>query len=346
MVEVSLQPGRCSSFCAGRGGRLLRIMGRAILLGMITAASAVAAQQDETREQRSAGQDASTPKSAERAPWPIEVTLAAGLQYDDLVTVDELDQSLNKGDAAAVIDLDVDYEKRFSQGTDVDIGYSLSQKSYFDLSEFDLQIHNVKLGVKQNFEDFDIGVRSYAVHARLDNEGLLNFQHVSPYFTTFLTDRTYLRAGYYYRNKEFPDNPQRDGKVHAGEADFYFFLNGTTNYLVVGYTFEREDTRAAEFDFDGQRLDVRWSRRFDWYGDRPLRVRLDWRLEQRDYESVTPSIGVRRDDDRQRWRARFDFPITQSLTGLVTYQHRSRDSNLSSADYDDNRIEAQLEMIF
>ena len=93
-------------------------------------------------------------------------------------------------------------------------------------------------------------------------------------------------------------------------------------------------------------VDVRWSRRFDWYGDRPVRVRLDWRLEQRDYDSVTPSIGVPRDDDRQRWRARLDFPITQSLTGLVTYQHRSRNSNLASADYDDNRIEAQLEMIF
>lgn len=346
MVEVSQQPGRRSGFSAGRGGRLRRIICRATLLGTIAAASIAVAQQDETDDERAVGQDASTAESAERAPWPIDFTLAAGLQYDDLVTVDELDQSLNEGDTAAVIDLDVDYEKRFSQGTDLDVGYSMSQKSYFDLSAFDLQIHNVSLGVKQNLENFDIGVRSYAVHARLDNEGLLNFQHISPYFTTFLTERTYLRAGYYYRDKEFPDNPERDGNVHAGDADLYFFLDGTTNYFVLGYSFEREDTLADEFDYDGQRVDVRWSRRFNWYGDRSVRVRLDWRLEQRDYESVTPSIGVRRDDDRQRWRARFDFPITQSLTGLMTYQHRSHDSNLSTADYDDNRIEAQLEMIF
>lgn len=282
----------------------------------------------------------------ESGSWPVDITLAAGLQYDDLVTVDELDQRLDEGDTAAVVDLDIEYEKRFSQGTDLDLGYSLSQKTYFDQSEFDLQIHNVSLGLKQNFDAFDIGVRSYAVHARLDDQGLLNFQHVSPYFTTFLTERTYLRAGYYYRNKEFPDNPDRDGHVHAGKADFYFFLDGTTNYFVAGYAFEREDTRAAEFDFDGQQLDLRWSCRFHWYGERPVRLRLDWRLERRNHASITPSIGVQRDDERQRWRARFDFPITRALTGLLTYQHRAHDSNLPSADYDDNRVEAQLEVVF
>jgi len=313
---------------------------------MIAAAPVASAQGEEGDEDRTVQGAESSQERVESASWPIDVTLAAGLQYDDLVTVDELDQSLDEGDAAAVLDLDLEYEKRFSQGTDLDIGYSLSQKSYFDLSAFDLQIHNFSLGVKQNFEDFDVGVRSYAVHARLDNEGLLNFQHVSPYVTTFLTERTYLRAGYYYRNKEFPDNPDRDGKVHAGDADFYFFLNGTTNYVVVGYAYEREDARTEEFDFDGQRLSLRWSRRFDWYGDRPVRLRLDWRLERRDYDSFTPSIGVPRDDDRQRWRARFDFPITRSLTGLLSYQHRSHDSNLPAADYDDNRLEAQVEVVF
>jgi hypothetical protein len=312
----------------------------------------LAAQESEERESAPAEEPAPASEAdvgegeGDNNRWPVEITLAAGLQYDDLVTVDELDQSLDEGDTAAVLDLDVGYEKRFDQGTDLDLGYSLSQKSYFDLSEFDLQIHNVSVDLKQNFEAFDIGLRSYAVHARLDNEGLLDFQHVSPYFTTFLTDRVYLRGGYYYRNKDFPDNPERDGTVHAGDADFYFFLDGTTHYVVVGYAFEREDTVADEFDFDGQRLDLRWSRRFDWYGSRPVRVRLDWRLEKRDYDSVTPSIGALRDEDRQRWRLRLDLPVTDRLTGLVSYQHRSHDSNLPSADYVDNRIEAQLEMNF
>ncbi|QKK02344.1 MAG: DUF560 domain-containing protein [Pseudomonadota bacterium] len=343
MMTTMQQPGRCPGAWTASMARIMRLI---CLAGLVGTATATAAP-NETDDDETAAEEAAPSREVGKADeWPIEVTLAAGLQYDDLVTVDELDQSLDEGDMAAVLDLDIEYGKRFSQGTDLDLGYSLSQKSYFDQSEFDLQIHNLSLGVKQNFEEFDVGVRSYAVHARLDNDELLNFQHVSPYFTTFLTDRVYLRAGYYYRNKAFPGNPARDGNVNAGDADFYFFLDGTRNYFVVGYAFEREDTAADEFDFDAHRIDLRWSRRFHWYGERPVRIRLDWSLEQRDYAAVTPSIGVRRDDDRQRWRGRFDFPITQALTGLVTIQHRSHDSNLPSADYNDNRVEAQLEMSF
>lgn len=335
MMKATRHSGGCSKNSTVFAKRLTSLLCLPAWLGLaVTAATAQSDQAEPSRDRD------------ESRSWPVDITLAAGLQYDDLVTVDELDQSIDESDTAAVVDLDIEYEKRFSQGTDLDLGYSLSQKSYFDQSAFDLQIHNVSLGLKQNFDDFDIGIRSYAVHARLDDEGLLDFQHVSPYFTTFLTERVYLRAGYYYRNKTFPDNPGRDGHVHAGHADFYFFADGTMNYFVAGYTFEREDTTAGEFGFDGQQLAVRWSRRFHWYGERPVRLRLDWRLEQRDYAAITPSIGVRRDDERQRWRARFDFPITRTLTGLLSYQHRSHDSNLPAADYDDNRVEAQLEVVF
>ncbi|AKS41119.1 surface lipoprotein assembly modifier [Wenzhouxiangella marina] len=280
------------------------------------------------------------------AAWPIEVTVAAGLQYDDLVTVEELDQVRNVGDAAAVLDLDLDYERNFDQGTDLSLGYSLSQKSYFDESEFDLQIHNLSFGLKQNFEHFDLGIETYHVQARLDGDELLSFTHLSPYFTRFLTRRLYLRGSYFYRDKDFPENPGRDGNVHAADADLYFFIDGTRHYVVAGLRYEDEDTRDAAFDYRGQQLELRYSRRFDLYGERPVRLRLDWRYEDRDYRSVTPSIGQRRDDQRQRWRVRVDLPISQRLTALLSYQYRDHESDLPSADFSDNRFEAQLEMSF
>lgn len=278
--------------------------------------------------------------------WPIELSLAAGFQYDDTVTVEELDEVRDVGDFAAVVDLDLDYEKRFAQGTDVRLGYSLAQKNYFEETEFDLQIHNFSVDLKQNFEDFDIGLQGYHVLARLDRDELLSFQHVSPYVTAFVTRRLYFRAGYFYRNKDFPDNRDRDGDVHAGDADLYFFLDGTRNYLVAGIRYENENTRAPQFDFNGRQFELRYSRRFDLYGDRPVRVRLDWRFEDRDYRSITPSLGERRDDRRQRWRARLDLPINKRLTTLLTYQHRSHESNLPSADFADNRVEIQIEAAF
>jgi hypothetical protein len=283
---------------------------------------------------------------AAQASSSFDVTLAAGLHYDDKVTVEELDRFQDVGDGAVVLDLDLDYERNFDQGTDLRFGYSLAQRSYFEETDFDLQIHNLSFGLKQNFEDFDLGLETYYVHARLDNDELLSFSHVSPYFTTFLTRRLYLRGSYFYRDKTFPDNPDRDGDVHAADADLYFFIDSTRHYVVLGMRVEDEDTRDPAFDFRGRQVDIRYSRRFDLYGDRPVRLRLDYRFEDRDYDSVTPSIAEIRDDQRQRWRARLDLPINSDLTALLSYQYRDHESNLPGADFTDNRIEAQLEFVF
>ena len=170
--------------------------------------------------------------------WPVEITLAAGLHYDSKLTVEELDEVQDTSDTAVVLDMDIDYEKRFKQGTDLRLGYSLSQKSYFNETEFNLQIHNVSLNIKQNLERFDVGLETYYVNSRLDNDEFLTFQHISPYFTTFLTRKLYLRGSYFYRDKTFAENPGRDGTVNAVDTDFYYFIDGVRHYVVAGYRYE------------------------------------------------------------------------------------------------------------
>ena len=285
--------------------------------------------------------------STESGPFefPVQLTLAAGLQYDDNVTVDELDQTSRLSDVAAVFDFDADYKKRFDQGTDLSVGYSLAQRTFFEESEFDLQIHNGKLGLKQNFDNFDIGVDFYTIHARLDRDGLLNIQQLAPYFTTFLSDKLYLRSSYRYQDKSFKSNPDRNAHTHAIDNDLYYFLDSTREYFVAGYRFETEDTRADEFDYNAHQFVVRYTKRWNLYGNRPVRMRLDWRYEKRNFESITPAIGEIRDDDRHRLRARFDIPISKTLTALLKYEYRNHVSNLETVDFTDNRIEAQLQMV-
>ncbi|MBU1188627.1 MAG: DUF560 domain-containing protein [Gammaproteobacteria bacterium] len=284
---------------------------------------------------------------AERDPYefPVQLTLAAGLQYDDNVTVDELDETSNVSDTAALFDFDADYKKRFNQGTDLSVGYSLAQRTFFEESEFDLQIHNGKLGLKQNFDGFDVGADFYTIHARLDRDGLLNIQQLAPYFTTFLTEKLYLRSSYRYQDKSFKENKDRNAHTHAIDNDLYYFLDSTREYFVAGYRFESEDTRADQFDYNAHQFVVRYARRWNLYGNRPLRMRLDWRFEMRNYESITPSIGEIRDDDRHRLRARFDVPISKTLTALLKYEYRNHASNLETVDFTDNRVEAQLQMV-
>lgn len=290
-------------------------------------------------------ENVSADSESEPFTFPVQLTLAAGLQYDDNVTVDELDNTSNLSDVSAVFDFDANYRKRFEQGTDLSVGYSLAQRTFFQESDFDLQIHNGKLGLKQNFDGFDVGADFYTIHARLDRDGLLNIQQLAPYFTTFLTDKLYLRSSYRYQDKSFKSNPDRNAHTHAIDNDLYYFLDSTREYFVTGYRFESEDTRADQFDYNAHQFVVRYARRWNLYGNRPLRMRLDWRFEMRNYESITPSIGEIRDDDRHRLRARFDVPISKTLTALLKYEYRNHASNLETVDFTDNRVEAQLQMV-
>lgn len=306
-------------------------------------------QTEETARRDQAGENIEQPskqtESSEAKKQPVDLPftleIAAGIQYDDNVSVDELDTNTEVGDFAAVFDLDLGYEHNFDQGTELDLGYSLSQRAYFEETDFDLQIHTGSLNLKHNFEAVDVGASFYATHARLGGDGFLDILQYSPYVTHFLTDKIYLRGAYAYRDKSFDTNPGRDADVHALEADVYYFLDGVREYFVAGYRYENEDTIADQFDFDGHTFDVRYARRFS-VGNKTLRLRADWRYEIRDYNSITPSIGQLRDDDRHRLRARLEYPLSDRFDLLFEYQYRNYSSNLPSADYTDNRVETQV----
>ncbi len=302
-------------------------------------------QTEETNRQDQATDQAEQSKQSDPQnngfTLPISIELAAGIQYDDNVSIDELDTNTEVGDFAAVFDLDLGYEHSFGQGTELDLGYSFSQRAYFEESDFDLQIHSGSLNLKHNFENFDLGSSFYATHARLGGDGFLDILQYSPYVTSFLSKKIYLRAAYTYRDKSFDNNPDRDGDVHALEADFYYFLDGVREYIVSGYRYENENTIAEQFDFDGHSFDLRYARRFH-VGEQAVRLRADWRYELRNYDSITPSIGEIRDDNRHRLRARIELPLSERFDLLFEYQYRNYSSNLPSADYTDNRIETQI----
>ncbi len=272
---------------------------------------------------------------------PITVEVAAGIQYDDNVSVDELDTNINVGDFAAVFDLDLGYEHSFKQGTELDLGYSFSQRAYFEETDFDLQLHTGSVNLKHNFEQLDVGASFYATHARLGGDGFLDILQYSPYVTSFLTKKIYIRGAYAYRDKTFDNNPDRDADVHVLEADVYYFLDGVREYFVTGYRYENENTIADQFDFDGHTFDLRYARRFN-IGEQAMRLRADWRYEIRNYDSITPSIGEIRDDDRHRLRARMELPLNKRWDLLFEYQYRNYSSNLPGADYTENRIETQV----
>jgi len=318
---------------AQKEGTVMRSKSRAnsqsaICVYMITAAAAAPAF----------AQQAGT---EERLDSPFSVELSAGAEYDSNVSVGEIDNNTGADDFAAVIDLDLEFEKDVTENTEISAGYSFSQSLHDQFTNFDIQTHFASAGVSHDFGAFDAGAAYRYIYSRLGGAGFLQIQQIEPYATRFFGKKLFIRAAYTYTDKNFKNRIDRDAMVHAGGADVYYFLNGVRTYFVAGYKYENENAVDPQFDFRAHHIKARFSQRIRM-GKRDAKLKLGWRYESRNYSSITPSIGAIRDDNRHRLQAELEVPLTDHFFGLVEYEYSDYSSNLPSADYTQNLAGVRL----
>ncbi len=280
-----------------------------------------------------------------RADSPFSVELSVGAEYDDNISVNEIDSSTGADDFSAVIDADLEYETELGEDTELNLSYSFSQSLHDEFTTFDIQSHFASAGLSHDFGEFDLGAAYRFIYTRLGGAGFLQMQQFSPYASKFFGKKVFVRADYTYTDKDFENRVDRDSTIHAGGADVYFFVDGVNTYFVVGYKYEDEDATDPEFDFQSHNIKARISKRFPM-GKRKAKLKLGWRYESRDYASITPSIGVIRDDSRHRFQAELEIPVTDHVYTAVEYEYSDFTSNLASADYTQNLAAARLGIRF
>ena len=73
-----------------------------------------------------------------------------------------------------------------------------------------------------------------------------------------------------------------------------------------------------------------------------LKLELSWRYEDREYTSITPSIGEKRDDKRHRWKVDLEYPFLKKGAFQLYAGYSDYDSNFPRADYDQNVVGTRL----
>jgi len=312
---------------AWRLSKALAVLTPALLCGELALAQAMVLKESEQKTERTAE------KKAGKTSSPFSLEISAGLESDSNVSVSELDESTGENDQAAVFDADLDYEVPLDETTDLQLGYGLSQTSYDDFSEFDLQNHLLTGEVARDFGDFDAGVAYRYIHTRLGGHDYMKTQQASPSVSRFFGRRLFARAEYTFSDKDFDEIDARDATAHAGGADLYWFLRGVRTYVVLGYRYRDENAEDAQYDYGSNNLKLRLSQRFRFMA-RDATLKLGWLYEQRDYSSANPAIGENRDDDRNRFQAELEVPLSERVFTVLDYEYGGFASNLDSADYD------------
>ena len=285
------------------------------------------------------GEPDSTKTARHASPFRAEIS--AGVEYDSNISVEQIDQNTGNDDFAALINADFGYRKKFDNNTSLDVSYNFSQSLYNDFTNFDLQTHFASADLSHDFGGVNVGAAYRFIYTRLGGDGFLAMQQASPYASTFIGKKFFVRVDYTYADKNFIDRADRDAKSNAGNADLYWFVKGVRTYFAVGYGYEKEDAVDPQFDFAANKVKVRFSKRIPM-GRNHATFKLGWRFEARDYSSITPSIGVKRNDRRHRLQSELEIPLTKHVFGVVEFDHNIYDSNLPSADYTENVVGARL----
>ena len=264
-----------------------------------------------------------------------------GAEYDSNVSVDELDASINQSDYALLLDGELKLDQQLGEDTELSLTYDFTQSNYEEFSNLDRQTHLLGADLSTKLGKVTTGLSAYYINARLDGNDFLEYYRGSPYVSGFLAKKWFARGAYVYSDKSIDQRPGRDADVHAGEADLYYFRRGLRSYFNLGYKFKDEDAVEAQFDYRAHNFKLRYVHRFDLWSD-VLKLEFSWRYEDRDYSSITPSIGEKRKDERHRFKVDLEYPFLEKGAFELYAGYADYESNYPRSDYDQQVVGTRL----
>jgi hypothetical protein len=271
--------------------------------------------------------------------------LEAGAEYNNNVSVTELESATGEADYAGLLDAGIDVSWKPTERFSADAGYSYSSSHYQEFDEFDLDLHLLYADASYNLDIFTIGANHYYGDANLGGDDFLTLKQYSVYAARLFGDSFYLRGALNFSDKSFDTFAGRNADAEGFNVDGFWYFNEGKSSIVLGYAFSDENTLANEFDYKGHTMRARYSNRFI-VSAKDAEIQLGLRVQERKYSGLTPSIMSRRDDRQQIAEARFEVSLSSYLTLVSQLEYGNYSSNLSSADYDETRASVGMRVSF
>jgi hypothetical protein len=263
--------------------------------------------------------------------------LSTGLGYEDSLQVADTDIILFKEDYATLVDLYLKYDMELQADTELKLSYNFSRNEHNEVTTFDTVYHYVIADLSHGFDSVLTGLVYQFFDYQFGGKPLLELQRTSVYAARFFGRKTYLRAEYMYSVNDYDNRTDRDTKTHTVGGNAYYFLDGNNAYLLMSYKYKDENAGDSQHDYAANKYRLQLVRKFK-AGNRLTTLKIGWRLEDRDYTSVTNSIGVNRDERRHRYQLEWRIPISKKTFTLLQYERSNNVSNLPSADYTRNVV--------
>lgn len=288
----------------------------------------------------------------------IRLSASVAYEYDDNVTVPDVDRSSGEGASAGVFEVGFDADAYESETLAVELGYDFFQSLYAEdeVDALDLRLHLPWLALTTEARgiDFDLSWRSSIAH--LGNEAYFDTHALGPTVGYLFGESVYASAGYFYQYRSFdrsnrlvgPTN-DRTAHRHTISGDALWLVRRFDLRLLGRLWYRVEDaTENHEFDYDavGVRVGLDWPLPVRGIGQGPPEFQFRLGYEDRSYAGdsrVLTRDGARRQDERLQLSLGFELPLYRMLFGQMTYEHFDAESNDPNTDYETNLVRLAVE---
>jgi tetratricopeptide (TPR) repeat protein len=301
---------------------------------------------------------------ARHKPWSIYGE--AGFQYDSNAVLAPSDAGVKtsegigrESDGRAVIALGGAYQLLENAIGSLRAEYDFYQSIHFNLTEFDLQGHRVRLDAASAHGPWSYGLTGIYDFYALDYQTFFQEGLGTPWVAFNETSAAATQGYYTVRGRDFfrqPYSPARDGINNAVGIRQYLDLStlGPTDLLLsIGYQFDAENTggvpqntAARDFQYKGNQADI--SVAFPVLTLAQAQLGYLFRLEDYQYPNSRAGTGFqfRRHDNEHQVAVALQRNLTDHLAARLEYFGVINNSNIANFEYDRNIVGASVRVTF
>ena len=280
---------------------------------------------------------AKKPKKIKSKRWGVGASV--GWEVDDNVTLVEQDIVSDVRDIAAIVKFNGEFKLIDEPKYKLEASYDFFQSKYDKVTALNFQSHTGTLYAAHKAGNLDLGANYSYTFTTLENKSFLAIQSATPSLGIFHNKNLYTYLSYTFTDKNFNTDDPRDANVHSLGIDQFIFFMKFKGYLLAGYRVNHENAFGGEFDYLGHTAKV--GLKVPIVDDNIVKISYNYNFK--DYENVTPSIAVEREDEKHTATMELSKKIYDNLEVKLGYEYVNSISNLGSTEYTENVGSIQLE---
>ena len=280
------------------------------------------------------------PQAERGSPFSAEMSATVG--FDDTVFIEEIDTGASSGDAFLGTEVDVDWRiAGKAGGPNLEIGYGYGRTDYEDVTEFDIQSHQVSGTGRAKIGKADLSLAYNYRHIRLAGDGLLDIHLLTPTISGLVTHQLVGVLTYSRTRKVFATLPERNATGHQISATLIKLLDLKGSYVFAGGSIGKERARTAEFHNNSVRLDSSVSKKTA-FGIQHMEISAGASFECRNYTGFNPIVQGLRKDREYDFSTKAKYNLNDRLSAQLSWERSITKSNLVFARYSGNTFELRL----